>query len=63
MDEDRYAYFATRFPHPNDPRQNPDFGGRRTDANICDMLGAILDELYKINDRAATSAGGFDGTR
>lgn len=56
-EHERWSWAAQRYPHQNDPRRNPDFSVRRTDANICDLLGAILDELYKINDRAVSSAG------
>ena len=56
-EQSSWDYFAKRYPHQNDPRRYPGFNDRRTDANIRDLLGAILDELYKINDRAASSGG------
>lgn len=58
MGSDAYdEYRRQRYPHANDPRRDSDFGTRRPEAELRDLLGAILDELYKINDRAAAGTG------
>jgi hypothetical protein len=55
-EESRWAYLARRYPNQNDPRRSPDFGSRRTDAEIRDLLCAILDELQLMNRRADSAS-------
>jgi len=54
----RAAWLAKRYPKLNDPRRSPDFGTRRTDAEIRELLGAILDELQELNRQEGVRYGG-----
>jgi hypothetical protein len=50
---ERYEDLCKRYPHENDPRRDCDWASRTPASETNQLLCAILDELYKINDRSS----------